>query len=462
MEIQTSQSFPDVSNFMVQTYMDEQEQEIQQSQESQNYDGNEIKTTIKTLDDKVSSVVVDFENMFSILNTGLNNVLNESKQILTQLSTILDFQRQETQKRESILEEQFLLNQNRDSNVEMDSSLEKLSDLLDEMALSVSSIQFGNAQSNIAQAIKGMPKWVIGTLIAMGVITAAQVGLPESDDEAGYVDTDTVSSPSLSPSADENVDGKTLSDLIAGGESKGDYNVYNYRRDNGKFGIKTGNLEGMTINQILSEQKKGKMYAVGKYQMIPITLNEGKNRLKLSGEEKFDAAMQERLFKQYLVGSKRPAVRDYISGKSDDIESALTELALEFRSVSTTYGKLTSATKAGRGDKASISRESAAEALKIERDLYRKRQRQMLSEQILEDDPITPQDNPEKNISAAEAKRDGITLSKNSSEVVRSKITESKNIVNIISSSSNQRQVSDSTTKVEMLPAINMRSRVVA
>lgn len=458
MEIQTSQSFPDVSNFMVQTYMDEQEQEIQQSQESQNYDGTDIKTTIKTLDDKVSSVVADFENMFSILNTGLNNVLNESKQILTQLSTILDFQRQETQKRESILEEQFLLNQNKNSNVEIDSSLEKISDLLDEMALSIGGIQFGDTQSNIAQAIKGMPKWVIGTLIAMGLVSASQLGLPESDDEAGYIDSDTVQSPSL----DENVDGRRLSDLIAGGESKGDYNVYNYKRGNGKFGIKTGNLEGMTINQILSEQKKGKMYAVGKYQMIPITLNEGKNRLKLSGEEKFDAAMQERLFKQYLVGSKRPAIRDYISGKSDDIESALTELALEFRSVSITYGTLTSATKAGKGDKASISRESAAEALKMERDLYSKRQRQMLSEQILEDEPLIPQDTPEKTISETEIKRDGMALSSNSSELVRSKITESKNIVNIISSSSNSRQVSDSTTKVEMLPAINMRSRAIA
>lgn len=92
-------------------------------------------------------------------------------------------------------------------------------------------------------------------------------------------------------------------------------------------------LDTMTINEVLQYQSTMKGgTAVGKYQMIKSTLIEAKNKLNLTGNEKFDQQTQDMIYNQYLVGSKRPQLRDYISGKSDDINAAALEMAKEFAS----------------------------------------------------------------------------------------------------------------------------------
>lgn len=131
---------------------------------------------------------------------------------------------------------------------------------------------------------------------------------------------------------------KTLADsafaaLIAKGESGvAGYNAVNR---GAKHGYTAGveNLESMTVAEVMAAQRQGRFNAAGRYQIIGRTLAEGVKRLGLTGEEKFDKATQDRLFEQYLIGHKRKAIAEYISGKSDDLTAALTAIAQEWASV---------------------------------------------------------------------------------------------------------------------------------
>lgn len=100
------------------------------------------------------------------------------------------------------------------------------------------------------------------------------------------------------------------------------------------FGGKEVPLENMTVNEVLQYQSTVTTgsSAVGKYQIMRNTLLEAKKSLNLTGQEKFNKETQDMIYNQYLIGSKRPAVRDYVSGKSGDINSAALDLAREFAS----------------------------------------------------------------------------------------------------------------------------------
>ena len=117
--------------------------------------------------------------------------------------------------------------------------------------------------------------------------------------------------------------------LIARGE--GDYNSVNRGQ---RHGYKSGteDLENMTLNEVMQGQRDKRFNAVGRYQLIPSTLAEGTRFLGLSGDEKFDRKMQDRLFEQYLVGHKRKAIADFISGKSDNLQAALLAVSQEWAS----------------------------------------------------------------------------------------------------------------------------------
>jgi hypothetical protein len=459
METESTQSYPDVSNFMVSTYMQDQEAANDGQDQDQQSQAGVVRSAIESVSDRVVAVSADIDEMFFNVGNRLNNVLTESNSILEQMSTLLSQQRQERVERETMLEEQSMLfKQGGKSNVvQFKKSVFELNGFLNKLNNNVRNIKVTSEQDGFLAAVGRMPKWVIGTLIGIGVVTAAQLGLPESDEEAGYtssggsdVTTGTVST------TDTNFDGKSLSELIAGGESGGNYNIYNYKISKGKYGKGIGNLEEMTINQVLAEQRKGKMFATGKYQIVPVTLEEAKVRMRLSGNEKYDAAMQERIFKEFLVGSKREKIRDYISGKSDDLEGALNQLSLEFSSVSKQYGRLKTA--GGKGDKASISREKAAETLKYEREMYRKRQQQMLSEK----DPEQKLQQQEAKVKA-ELEQKSVSIGENldiqSQQARQTRLTQTSNMVNVISSKATSKQAaSDSSTRPGLIPAINLRA----
>ena len=105
----------------------------------------------------------------------------------------------------------------------------------------------------------------------------------------------------------------------------------------GKFNKKP--LTEMTISEVRELQKKmissGKFpsSALGKYQIIGDTLQEAVNQGIVKPDDKFNKETQDKLFKTYLIGSKRKAISEYVSGKSDNIQEAQMELAKEFASV---------------------------------------------------------------------------------------------------------------------------------
>jgi hypothetical protein len=164
--------------------------------------------------------------------------------------------------------------------------------------------------------------------------------------------------------------GLGLFPLLVRGEAKS-YNTL--------YGGREIDLVNMTVDEVLQYQRgMGVSSAVGKYQIIRSTLTEAKKALKLSGNEKFDQQLQDRIYSEFLIGSKRRAVDDYINGRSDDLPAAQLALAQEFASFGVPYAitnnkgltvhKGESYYKGQAGNKASITPEQSAKALQEERE----------------------------------------------------------------------------------------------
>lgn len=171
--------------------------------------------------------------------------------------------------------------------------------------------------------------------------------------------------------------GKTMKDsigqspfakLVSRGE--GDYSSVNVH--NQKNTAKSGkrDLANMTINQVLEQQEKHEFGAAGKYQMIRSTLKEGKEKMGLTGEEKFDPAMQDKMFNEYLV-KKRKKLYDYIHGLSDDLAGAAKDAAMEWASFTDpTTGKGYYDNDKFGNQKASISADESMKAIQAQRAQY--------------------------------------------------------------------------------------------
>lgn len=178
----------------------------------------------------------------------------------------------------------------------------------------------------------------------------------------------------------------TVLQSIAGHESgsKG-YNAHN----NGTAGVSRGNynLTGMTLGQIKQLQSKSnpggrKLFAVGKYQMIPETLRAAQKDLNISDNSVFTPQLQDYMMTNYLMKKKQgPAIRDFITGKSNNIVSAQLSLAREFASIGAPYTGRDPATGkmmrkdvsyyAGKGgNKASMSSGQAGQLLQQARANY--------------------------------------------------------------------------------------------
>ena len=131
--------------------------------------------------------------------------------------------------------------------------------------------------------------------------------------------------------------GGSISDLfqiIAGGE--GDYNSVN----RGKAGDSPGgaikyfskNLTDMTVGELIQLQSNKRIFAAGKYQIIPVTMRAFVKQMKINSTDRFDAATQEK-FPEFVVTFARPTVGKYIRGQSNDRAEAANALAREFASV---------------------------------------------------------------------------------------------------------------------------------
>ena len=126
-------------------------------------------------------------------------------------------------------------------------------------------------------------------------------------------------------------------------------------------------LSDMTVGEVMQLQAEDKLFAVGKYQIIPKTMRGFVRTMKISMDDKFDAATQEK-FKKYVIDFKRPTVGRYLRGETNDRAEAAQELAREFASIGLSYdeaGRVRGESRysGSAGNAASISPEEIEAAL---------------------------------------------------------------------------------------------------
>lgn len=118
-----------------------------------------------------------------------------------------------------------------------------------------------------------------------------------------------------------------LASLISSGE--GGFNSFN-RGTTGSAG--TMNLTKMTIGQVSQLQRSGRVSAVGFAQWMPDgQLEKARVAAGLSPSDVFSPANQVRMFWGYVLRSnKQPALREYLWGRSDNLNAAHAALANEW------------------------------------------------------------------------------------------------------------------------------------
>jgi len=165
---------------------------------------------------------------------------------------------------------------------------------------------------------------------------------------------------------------KPLADLIAKGE--GDYNAVNrgYAGDTpGGIQRLTGlTFENYTVGQVIAYQQRW-LYAVGRYQFIPVTLRFAVAHSDVDNLDMFTPEVQDRLMAA-LVLHKRPAVGAYLRGDHDSIEWAINELAYEWASVEYRNGR--GYYDGYGGNRAHITREQVRQVLLVVKEHWHKPQ----------------------------------------------------------------------------------------
>jgi len=139
---------------------------------------------------------------------------------------------------------------------------------------------------------------------------------------------------------------------------KAGYNAYNKGTVGNKMipSDKPIDFSNMTISEYLRRGalKQGdpdRLFAVGKYQIIPGTMKGLIEKLKIDPETTYlDPATQDMLFANGLIGQNRKKVDAYVKGRSDDRDGAILELAKEFASVGIPYDMDVGKKKLKKGD----------------------------------------------------------------------------------------------------------------
>lgn len=163
-----------------------------------------------------------------------------------------------------------------------------------------------------------------------------------------------------------------LSELLARGE--GGYGSYNRGRA-GDAGGRTIDFSRMTLGEVqalqhLPRQDPDRLFAVGKYQIIPGTMDMAVRGLRLDPNQRFTPELQERIFADYLISEKQPGIRTYITGQPGaTLRTAQIQLANEWASVAHPDTGLSVHGRVGN-NRASISADRTAEALDAMRTQY--------------------------------------------------------------------------------------------
>lgn len=142
---------------------------------------------------------------------------------------------------------------------------------------------------------------------------------------------------------------KKLGDVIAHGE--GNYESYNSGTKNvvnDKVGYSfqnpaKGTVTKKTINQIIRNAKskdgndRDRLFATGKYQTTYYTLQAGIDKEFFTGEEVYDANMQEKVFREFLI-SKRSKLYEFVNNGKGSLIDAQYDAAQEWASVAVPKG----------------------------------------------------------------------------------------------------------------------------
>jgi hypothetical protein len=93
------------------------------------------------------------------------------------------------------------------------------------------------------------------------------------------------------------------------------------------------NLASQPIGVIEDMQTRGRVFAVGAYQFTPGVLARARREAGLSPNAPFSPANQNKMAMALILGSKRPALADYISGRSNNLNAAHRDIANEWASL---------------------------------------------------------------------------------------------------------------------------------
>ena len=126
-----------------------------------------------------------------------------------------------------------------------------------------------------------------------------------------------------------------LAALTSSGE--GGFNSVNYGTTSSGTQI---NLTSMSIGEVEKLQNKGQVFAVGFAQWIPGNLAMARGAAGLSPTDKMTPENQVKMFWSYILNSnKRPALRDYLLGKNNDLRTAHAEMAREWAAIQGPEGR---------------------------------------------------------------------------------------------------------------------------
>lgn len=132
--------------------------------------------------------------------------------------------------------------------------------------------------------------------------------------------------------------GKSLASIIQGGESgAAAHSAVNYGTGKAK-----GNLDPtrMTVGSIKKGLSNGEFVAVGKYQFHKSSFAEMAKKLPwVNDNTVLTAEVQDRIFAEHYVGSKRKGLGDYIRGGKTSLASANDALAQEWQAAQGSQGK---------------------------------------------------------------------------------------------------------------------------
>ncbi|MCC4594707.1 peptidoglycan-binding protein [Xanthomonas campestris pv. phormiicola] len=175
-----------------------------------------------------------------------------------------------------------------------------------------------------------------------------------------------------------------LADLIQRGESgRTGYDAYNrgtYLGDDGRERVRGSDgpidFSAMTVGQVMDAQAlprgdEQRLFAVGRYQVIPGTMKDAVDLLGIESSKAMTPDVQDQIFSDYLMSQKRPAIREYITGQTGaTLHDAQKALSQEWASIADPDTGKSYYHKAGGANHSSITNAETAQALNAMRESY--------------------------------------------------------------------------------------------